>query len=1199
VGAKRPTDKKRPKASAKTRAAAPRAAKQKAPQPMPTPSSPQPALPLTAFPIVGIGASAGGLAAFEAFFSAMPPNTESGIAIVLVQHLSPDHKSILVELVKRYTRMQVFEVENGMRVRPNCAYIIPPNRNMSLSDSVLSLTEPTEPRGLRLPIDFFFRSLAAAHHERAICVVLSGTGSDGALGVRAIKGEGGMVMVQSPDTAEHDGMPRSAIGTGLVDYVLPPAQMPKQLIAYVRHAFARGHQAMPATRDGDFIRKLCALLRAQTGHDFSQYKETTLVRRLERRMALQQIDHPEEYLRHARENPAEVDALFRDLLIGVTNFFRDAEAFKMLAEKVLPRILADKPLREAVRVWVCGCSTGEEAYSIAILLQEQIEAMKRPLKVQVFATDIDRNAIEQARAGAFPASIVADVTPERLARYFIHDGEGGQYRIQKMVRDMLVFSEQDVVKDPPFSKLDLISCRNLLIYLNGELQKKLVPLFQYALRPGGALFLGPSETVGEYAPLFTAVDRKWKLYLRGPNEVGAARPVLTNFLPPLSDRSLTRPASVTGHEAERADLRQLIQQTLLAHYAHAAILINSRGDILHIVGRTGKFLEPAAGDAAMNILAMAREGLRRELTVALHKVVAQKQPVSYHGLSIKSNGGHIPVNLVVRPAQINSGEAAADLHLVIIEEATDRQTKPAGKEPARDPQTRRRIAELEQELRAKEEYLQTTLEEMETTNEELKSTNEEMQSVNEELQSTNEELETSKEELQSVNEELSTVNTELQDKVADLSRVNNDMNNLLAGTGVGTVFVDHQLRISRFTPAATQVINLIPSDVGRPVEHVVPNLVGYDRLIQDIRNVLSTLAPIEAEVQIKSGAWYLMRIRPYRTMENVIEGAVITLVDISERKRIENSLRASEARFHAFVSQAYAGVAETDPGGRFTYVNDKFSEMLGYARQELLDRTMRDVTHPDDLARSKLQLEALVAGGPGFEIENRYVCKDGAAAWVLTRVNAIREAGGAPQALIVIAFDITERKRLETELSRSDTKLGQYLDVISRLHAVGTMYSGESTLQAVLAEVVDAAIAISGADMGNVQLIDSASGNLVIAAHRGFEASWIEFWNTASTDAGACRAAFKKHERVIVEDVAESPIFSDPSAREMQLTAGVRAVQSTPLIDPSGRLIGVLSTHFRSRHRPDERTLRLLDLLARQTTDILARANADQQPKEP
>jgi two-component system CheB/CheR fusion protein len=978
--------------------------------PVEQPVAETPAAPATAFPVVGIGASAGGLAAFEAFFSAMPPGVDPGMAFVLVQHLSPDHKSLLSELVKRYTRMQVFEVQNGMVVKPNCAYIIPPNRDLTLAEGSLWLSEHAESRGPRLTIDHFFRSLAEAQRERAICVVMSGTGSDGTLGLRAVKGEGGIVIAQSPETTEYDGMPRSAIATGMVDYVLAPSEIPAQLVAYAKHAFDPSRApAVTSTRDG-VLKKICVLLRAQTGHDFSQYKETTLIRRMDRRMALHQVESAEEYLRYARENPNEVEALFRDLLIGVTNFFRDPEAFEVLQEKVIPRLLADKPLHDPVRVWVCGCSTGEEAYSIAILLYEQVLALKRSLKIQVFATDIDRQAIDQARAGVYPASIAADVSEERLGRFFTHDAQRGVYRIQKHIRDLLVFSEQDVIKDPPFSKLDLVSCRNLLIYLNTDVQRKLIPLFHYALVPHGALFLGTSETVGDGARLFNAVDRKWKLYFRAANDLGQPRPTLAEFVPPLFDsaerRNAQRPVSA---DDEPGRLRSVTEQALLSHYAQAGVLINGRGQILHIVGRTGKFLEPADGDAAMNILPMAREGLRRELTIALHKAVSHKKPVTYPGLQVRANGGFITANLTVRPIEVGeAGGTTSSAYLVVLEEAAEREPRHNGDGEAHGDQGDR-IAQLEQELRSKDEYLQTTLEEMETTNEELKSTNEEMQSVNEELQSTNEELETSKEELQSVNEELSTVNAELQDKVADLSRANNDMNNLLAGTGVGTLFVDHQIRIARFTPATTQVINLIASDIGRPLEHVVANVVGYDGMVEDIQTVLDTLVPKEAEIQVKNGAWYLMRIRPYRTMENTIEGAVVTLVDITERKKVEESLRRSEGRLNAFINQAYAGVADVDTEGNFLFVNEHLCHMLGYDRGELMRRNLRDIIAPQDLAETSAQLDLLARGGPDAQRRDKhYVRKNGAHVRVHERVSAIRDSAGKPNSLLFITFDGTD-----------------------------------------------------------------------------------------------------------------------------------------------------------------------------------------------
>jgi two-component system, chemotaxis family, CheB/CheR fusion protein len=1146
---------------------------------------------LQTIPIVGIGASAGGLAAYEAFFSGMPTDTTTGMAFVLVQHLSPDHKSMLGELVRRYTRMEVIEVQDGMHPRADCAYIIPPNRDMALVHGRLRLLEPAAPRGQRLPIDFFFRSLAEELHEHAICVVLSGTGSDGTLGLRAIKGEGGMAMVQSPETTEHDGMPRSAMATGLVDYILPPAEMVQQIIRYVRHAFQRPRgeaTALPAT-DGS-LKSLTSLLRAQTGHDFSQYKSNTLVRRMERRMALHQIEHPAEYLQHARENPTEVEALFRDLLIGVTNFFRDPEAFAVLEEKVIPRLFAERSVHDGIRVWICGSSTGEEAYSIAILLQEQLEILKRPYRVQVFATDIDRQAIDTARAGVFPASIAADVKPERLARYFVHNADRSEYRVQKVIRDLLVFSEQDVLKDPPFSRLDLISCRNLVIYLNSDAQRKLIPLFHYALNPGGVLFLGSSETIGEFSKLFSVVDRKWKLYQKEPIETAEARAALGEFVPVFQEphTRVRHRLAFPPHE-QGATLRQLTEQALLSHYSDAALLINTRGEILYILGRTGHYLEPPTGDPSMNILAMAREGLRREITTALHKVVTQKQPVEYRGLRVKTNGDYASVNLTVRPARSPMDGGPTDMYLVIIQEgqvATDAD-RAMPETPGTDQDER--VRQLEQDLRAKEDYLQTTLEEMETTNEELKSTNEEMQSVNEELQSTNEELETSKEELQSVNEELSTVNAELQDKVAELSRANNDMNNLLAGTGVGTVFVDHQLRISRFTPAVTQVINLITSDIGRPVEHMASNLVGNVELADGIREVLTSLGTKEAEVRTKSGTWYLMRIRPYRTMSNVIEGAVLTFVDISERKKAEESLAASEARFQSLFNSVQAGLAQADPTGRFLFVNDQLCESLGYGKIELLRLRMQDVVHPDDRQRTAVLLDALIAGGPDFQIERRNRRKDGSFQWVTDRVSAIRDGRNGIASLVSVTADVSERKRLEAEAAATDEQLNIALEALSRIQALLPFTITPKNRLVVLEEILDAAITITDADMGAIQLCLPPDDQLRVVAQRGFGQEYVDYWNRSGQGDGSGALAVKSRERVIVEDVKQSPIFVHPPSLEVQLAAGVQAVQSTPLFAQGGNLLGVISTHFRSPQRPDDRRLRFFDLLVRQATEIVER----------
>jgi len=1001
-------------------------AKAKAPEPAtrptPTPEVGTSAVPVqetvagsnASFPIIGIGASAGGLAACEAFFSAMPASVDAGMAFVLVQHLAPDHESILTELIRRYTRMQVFEVEDGVAVQPNSTYIIPPGRNMAVLNGTLQLLEPTAPRGQRMPIDFFFRSLAQDQRERAIGVVLSGTGSDGTLGVRAIKAEGGMVMVQAPATTEYDGMPRSALATGLVDYELPPDEMPAQLIAYTTHAFGKLPQTeAPPARSESTLKKILLLLRAQTGHDFSQYKPSTVHRRIERRLAVHQIGTLAEYLRFVQQAPQELDSLLRDMLIGVTSFFRDPAAFAALEAEVIPRLFAGKSADATIRVWVPGCSTGEEAYSLAILLAERQEALRQNFKVQVFATDIDSQAIAAARAGIYAASIAADLSPERLARFFAAEPGECAYRIHKSLRDVLVFSEQNVIKDPPFSRLDLISCRNLLIYLNGDLQKKLIPLFHYALLPGGFLLLGTSETVGEHQDLFAALDRKQKLYQHKPDLPGARRGGPGRFLTPVLRNDAAPPrAAETGGSGRRPPLRELTEQALLREVVQAAALVNAEGDILYLHGRTGRYLEPTPGESGTNnVLKMAREGLRRDLTTALRRATASGEAVFRSGLQVRTNGDFIAVNLTVRPVAAVPGAASEPpLCLVILEQAAPADQPPppipqaAEHDPAFDSEADARIAAIKQELWAKEEYLQTTNEELETANEELKSSNEELQSVNEELQSTNEELETSKEELQSINEELATVNAELQAKVADLSLANNDLNNLLAGTGIATVFVDHQLRILRFTPTATAIINLIQGDLGRPVAHVVSNLSSYNSLAADMQAVLDTLIPKEAEVQTAEGRWYTMRIQPYRTLDNVIEGAVLTFVDITAAHKLRDALRENEERLRVALNAASIIVFNQDGDLRYTWMHNPNP---GYRAEQVIGKTDADLLPEPEAAALTAIKQQVLESGEGVRRVVRTTIAGKTSTCDLT-IEPLRDAAGRLIGITCASLDIRE-----------------------------------------------------------------------------------------------------------------------------------------------------------------------------------------------
>ena len=990
------------------------------------------------FPIVGIGASAGGLAAFEAFFSGMPAQTNPGMAFVLVQHLAPDHKSILTDLIRRYTRMQVYEVEDGMTVQPNCAYIIPPNRDMAFLNGALQLLEPAAPRGQRLPIDFFFRSLAQDQRERAICIVLSGTGSDGTLGARAIKGEGGMVMAQNPESTEYDGMPRSVLGTGLVDYELPPAEMPAQLIAYVTHAFGRLSRAGNATpaKAESALKKIFILLRAQTSHDFSLYKPNTIQRRIERRMAVHQIETMDGYVKYLQQTPAEVDALFHDLLIGVTNFFRDPDAFKVIEEQVFPKILANKTSSAVIRVWSPGCSTGEEAYSLAILLAERQDYMKRNFKVQIFATDIDSQAITTARAGLYPASIAADITPERLARFFVAEPDGGAYRIHKGIRDMLVFSEQNVIKDPPFSKLDLISCRNLLIYMSGELQKKLMPLFHYALNPGGFLFLGTSETVGEFTDMFTSLDRKSKLYQRLEGYQNAR--LVGRFLPVMSATDIATPRDGRSHAEINAaigaaPLRELTEQALLKQVAPFGALVNAQGDILYLHGRSGMYLEIAPGEVnVLNILKIAREGLKFELSSALHKAASTKESTHRAGLRVKTNGDFTTVDMDISPvAAKTSGTLEAAMYLVTLVQAPpSEQFHMTNSEPAADgnqslmnteqaAEIDARIIALQKELSAKDEYLQTANEELETSNEELKSSNEEMQSVNEELQSTNEELETSKEELQSVNEELSTVNVELQTKVNDLSRTNNDMSNLLAGTGIATVFVDHSLRILRFTPSAMRVINLILSDVGRPVGHIFTNLVDYGSLVHDTQVVIDTLIPKEIEAQTNDGSWYTLRIQPYRTLDNVIEGAVITFIDITEMKKTQEALRKNEEFLNNLLENAPVSIYAIAADGALMLVNKRWRADTGTQNEQVIGKTLAQIFSPETtrmfMADNKQVLESGKALVKEEEAESPVEMRQ-----FYTVKFPLTNSFGQPETVGGISMDVTERKLAEEALRKAN-----------------------------------------------------------------------------------------------------------------------------------------------------------------------------------
>jgi len=836
----------------------------------------------TRFPIVGIGASAGGLEALELFLANVP--ADSGMAFVIIQHLDPTHKGIMAELLQRGTGMRVFQARDRMRVKPNCVYVIPPNKDMSILRGVLHLLDPLAPRGLRLPVDFFFRALADDQQEHSIGVILSGMGSDGTLGLRAIKEKAGVVFVQEPASAKFDGMPRSAIDAGLADVIAPVEALPARISAYLRHTplIARpGLATEDKTQSG--LEKVVILLRSHTGHDFSLYKKTTIYRRIERRMGIHQIDKIATYVRFLQENPQEVDSLFRELLIGVTSFFRDPEAWEQLKAEVLPALLNAATQNQALRAWAPACSTGEEAYSLAILFKEALEKFKpaKNIRLQIFATDLDGHAIDKAREGIFPANIAADISSARLNRFFVHDERG--YQVTKSIREMVIFAPQNLIMDPPFTKLDLISCRNLLIYLTPELQKKLLPLFHYSLNPGGFLFLGSAETVGGFSHLFRPLDGKSRLYRR----LEAGLQTETVDFP----ASFTaRPGAAAQEPKPAANFQALAEQLLLQTYSPAAVITSDKGDILFINGRTGKYLEPAAGRANWNIFAMAREGMRYELNKAFQKALGQNQPVTLKNILVGTDGGTQIVNVIIQ--SLRQPEPLRGSVMIVFKDV-DAPPEPKEKiAPRRGTSNSAKAAELERELDQARHEAQTVREEMQSSQEELKSANEELQSTNEELQSTNEELTTSKEEMQSMNEELQTINQELQAKVEDLSRVNNDMKNLLDSTDIATLFLDNGLCVRRFTAQTGKVTNLIPGDVGRPITDIASALL-YPELVDDSREVLQTLVKVERQIALPSGEWYAAHILPYRTLENMIDGVVITFTDITASKKLEAELRKS------------------------------------------------------------------------------------------------------------------------------------------------------------------------------------------------------------------------------------------------------------------------------------------------------------------
>lgn len=976
-------------------------------------------------PIVGIGASAGGLETFEQFFRLIPINT--GIAFILVPHLDPDHESMLADILGRFTKMSVVEAQDLIDIVPDHVYIIPPNREMAIFHNKIQLSTPHSSVGHRMKIDLFFRSLAEEQGDKAIGIVLSGTGTDGTLGLRAIQGSGGLTFVQDPVTAKYDGMPTSAINNGYATYVLPVEEMPAKLIASVKDLFgataihsSRSDEPLQTDKKGA-VSRILRIIRSRTGHDFSQYKKSTIYRRISRRMSVHVIEDMAIYARYLEENPDEVTILFREILINVTSFFRDPGAFDYLKREVLPDLIRQKGDYDAFRVWVPGCSTGEEAYSLAIIIREVLDDLEKDCRVQIYSTDIAEDVIAVARKGNYPPNIAADITSERLNKFFVRDENG--FQVKKEIREMVIYATQDVIKDPPFTKLDLLSCRNLLIYLEPELQSRLIPTFHYSLKPGGILFLSTSESIGNARDLFIPMSKKWRIYKASGVKAGVQiimeTPVSwinTNPGIPLPDRE-------TGHTDKT--IVELTRRALLQAYAPPSVVTDEIGNILYVHGDTGKFLRPAQGQATLSVIDMAREGLQLELRTAIFTAKTQKIVVTCKDLQVRTNGGFETVNLEVRPIISSDplqGNLIISFHIVDSYDSPEVLVK---KPKARKVQVKPgRVDELEQELLYTKENLQATIEEMQAANEELKSTNEELQSTNEELQSTNEELETSKEEIQSVNEEMMTVNAELQAKIGQLASMQNDMKNLLSSTGVGTIFLDIDFAIRWFTPEAAKLYKLIRSDLGRPLSDI-KTMIKEDNLIEDAKIVLDSLIPKQKEIQTVDNLWYQAYILPYRTLDNVIDGVVLSFTDITIRKKAEEEVIRSREYTENIVNTIRDPLLVLDQDLNVVSASNSFYLTFQTSPDETEGKNLADIgNHQWNIPHLITLLQTILPAKTSFEnIEVKHMFPDMGERTLILNARVIVGKSGLQDLILLAIEDVSELMHTKDAFLLANKKL--------------------------------------------------------------------------------------------------------------------------------------------------------------------------------
>ena len=915
--------------------------------------------PRLKFHMVGIGASAGGLEAIEQFLSNV--SDKSGMAYIVIQHLDPTHKGMLPELLQRVSKMKVTQVTNNMLVLPNCIYVIPPNKTMSLSKGVLHLHKPLLGRGQRLPIDIFFQSLADDQKDLAVGVVLSGMGSDGSLGLRAIKEKNGITLVQEPSTAKFDSMPRNAIDSVTINIVGAPRELSSRLADFFKQIPILRTDLNLGAKDKSSLEKIIGLLRVYTGNDFSSYKKNTVYRRIERRMTIHKIDKIASYVKFLNSNPKEIEILFKEMLIGVTSFFRDTQVWENLKENIIPDLLTRFEPGSILRAWVPGCSTGEEAYSLAIVFKEALEKINphRRFSLQIFATDLDSEAIEIARKGVYPESISENVSDERLNRYFLKTNDG--YIVNTEIREKVVFAHHNIIMHPPFTKIDILSCRNLLIYMEPELQRRMIGLFYYSLNPEGIMILGSSESLGAQNHLFTPLDLKWKIFRRAATLVS----------PDLFEYSsvFTKSRSVNANKEFSGpvpNLQTLADQLMLT-YSPIGVLVNETGDILYISGHTGRYLEPAVGKANMNIFAMLREGLRTEFPVAFRKVLLKKETVVLRNIKVGTNGSTRVVNISIQ--WIDKPEALKGKLMVTFKDVQEISDSSLPKGKGKQIPQSKRLIELEKELKYAREKVQDTLEAMQSSQEELKFTNEELQSTNEELQSTNEELMSSTEEMQSLNEELQTLNAELQSKVDDFARVSSDMKNLLDSTDIATLFLDRKLNIRRFTNEAVKIFKLIKSDIGRPLTDQVSDL-NYPSLTDDVRKVMKTFVFIKKQIPTRDGRWFSVRIMPYQTLDDKVDGVVITFFNITDLKEAEVKLHETEQMNDLLMNSTSDIIIKLSPEWKILEVNPAAEKYLGKKQAELIGKNYIQMFIPASLRKkTEDEMKNIMDTSPGNNIK--------------------------------------------------------------------------------------------------------------------------------------------------------------------------------------------------------------------------------------